>query len=489
MDPRPDKPDPPSEETRPGANLGPDRPARREKPGPPSDEIRSGAHLGPDQPSRRDRPDPPSDETRPGTHLAPDRESRTEDPVSPQDEAVPLASAEEAIAEIRAGRMVIVIDDVERENEGDLIMAAERATPEAINFMIRNGRGLVCVPMEEERLRALDLQPMVHVNTAKLGTPFTVSVDAIEGTSTGISAYDRAQTIRVLIDPSTRPQDLARPGHIFPLVAAKGGVLRRAGHTEATIDLARMAGLYPAGVLCEILNEDGTMARLPQLLEFGRQHGIKVIALAELIAVRKRSEKLVRRLVETELPTAYGDFHLVLYESVLDEEQHVALVLGDVTSGGPVLVRVHSQCLTGDVLGSLRCDCGPQRELALGLIHEEGRGVFLYMRQEGRGIGLVNKMRAYHLQDLGLDTVEANIELGFKPDERDFGIGAQILADLGLRQIRLLTNSPTKRVGLGGYGLEVVERVPLEIPPNPRNRKYLETKREKMGHLLRLDLE
>ncbi len=400
-----------------------------------------------------------------------------------------LSSAEEAVTEIRAGRMVIVVDDEERENEGDLIMAADTATPESVNFMIRHGRGLVCVPMEEERLASLDLRPMVHVNTAKLGTPFTVSVDAVDGTTTGISAHDRARTIRALIDPASRPQDLARPGHVFPLAAAKGGVLRRAGHTEATVDLARMAGLYPAGVLCEILNEDGTMARLPHLLEFGAKHGIKVVALADIIALRKRSEKLIRRLVETQLPTEFGEFRLVLYESVLDEEQHVALVLGDVTHGDPVLVRVHSQCMTGDVLGSLRCDCGPQRELALRMIQQEGSGVFLYMRQEGRGIGLLNKIRAYHLQDQGLDTVEANVQLGFKPDERDFGIGAQILADLGLQRIRLLTNSPTKRVGLSGHGLEVVERVPLEVPPNPRNRKYLETKKEKMGHLLRLDLE
>jgi len=398
-----------------------------------------------------------------------------------------LATAEEAVEEIRRGRMVIVVDDAERENEGDLICAAEKATPELVNFMARHGRGLICVPMERERLKELDLQPMVQVNTAKLGTPFTVSVDAVEGTTTGISAHDRAQTIRTLIDAATRPEDLARPGHVFPLAAMPGGVLRRAGHTEATIDLARLAGLYPAGVLCEILNEDGTMARLPELLEFGADQGIKVLALADLIALRKRSEKLVRRTVETKLPSIYGDFTVCMYESVLDQENHVALVLGDLTAPGPVLVRVHSQCLTGDVLGSLRCDCGPQKEKALAMIREAGRGVFLYMRQEGRGIGLLNKMRAYHLQDEGLDTVEANLQLGFKADERDFGIGAQILADLGLHEIRLLTNSPTKRAGLSGYGLTVVERVPLIIPPNPRNQKYLQTKRDKLGHLLDLD--
>ncbi len=399
-----------------------------------------------------------------------------------------VATAEEAIAEIQRGRMLIVVDDEDRENEGDLICAAERATPEAVNFMARFGRGLVCVPMEDERLRELDLQPMVQVNTAKLGTPFTVSVDAIEGTTTGISAYDRAVTIRALLHPSTRPEDLGRPGHIFPLAARRGGVLRRAGHTEAAVDLARLAGLYPAGVLCEILNEDGTMARLPHLLEFGAAHGLRVLTIAELIAYRKRIERLVRRVTETRLPTRHGEFTLVLYESLLDGEEHVALVLGDPAQGDdPPLVRVHSECLTGDVLGSQRCDCGAQRDRALELIAREGRGVFLYMRQEGRGIGLGNKMRAYHLQDEGLDTVEANLRLGFQPDERDYGIGAQILSDLGLHRIRLMTNNPTKRVGLSGYGLEVAERVPLEIPPNPRNRRYLEAKKNKMGHLLNLD--
>jgi 3,4-dihydroxy 2-butanone 4-phosphate synthase/GTP cyclohydrolase II len=398
-----------------------------------------------------------------------------------------LATAEAAIEEIRAGRFVIVVDDEERENEGDLICAASAITPDMVNFMARFGRGLICVPMEEERLAELDLQPMVQVNTARMGTPFTVSVDAHEGTTTGISARDRAITIEVLIRPETRPEDLGRPGHVFPLAARKGGVLRRAGHTEATIDLARLAGLYPAGVLCEILNEDGTMARLPQLLEFGVRHGIKVVSIAELIRYRKRNEKLIRRVTDTILPTAHGEFRLYLYESMLDGAEHVALVLGDIGGDGPILVRVHSECLTGDALGSLRCDCGAQRERALEMIREEGRGVFLYMRQEGRGIGLGNKLRAYHLQDEGLDTVEANLRLGFKPDERDYGIGAQVLSDLGLHSIRLLTNNPTKRVGLGAYGLEVVERVPLEITPNPRNRKYLETKKAKLGHMLNLE--
>jgi len=397
-----------------------------------------------------------------------------------------LASIPEAIEQIARGRMVIVVDDEDRENEGDLVMAARAVTPEAINFMARYGRGLICVPMEEDRLRALDLQPMVHTNTAKLQTHFTVSVDAVHGTTTGISAADRARTIEVLIDPKTRPEDLARPGHVFPLMAIAGGVLRRAGHTEATVDLARLAGLGPAGILCEILNEDGSMARLPQLLEFGRQHGLLVVSIRALIEYRRSHEKLIERVVETEMPTEYGTFRLVLFESLLDGDVHVALVVGEVDDGEPVLVRVHSQCLTGDVLGSLRCDCGEQMHRAMELIQEAGRGVFLYMRQEGRGIGLLNKIKAYHLQDRGLDTVEANAQLGFRADERDYGIGAQILRDLGLTKIRLLTNNPRKRVGISGFGLEVVERVPLEVPSNPRNRKYLETKRSKLGHILTL---
>lgn len=400
-----------------------------------------------------------------------------------------FATVEEAVADIAAGRMVIVVDDEDRENEGDLIMAAEKVTPQAVNFLARFGRGLICTPMQEERLQALDLPPMVRTNTAKLGTPFTVSVDAVHNTTTGISAFDRAETIRVLIDPHTRPEDLARPGHVFPLIAAKGGVLRRAGHTEATVDLAILAGLYPAGVLCEILHEDGSMARLPELRAMAQEHGLKILSIASLIEYRRRREKLVRRLTETSLPTTYGDYRCLVYESVLDGEQHIALVLGDVAEGAPVLVRVHSQCLTGDVLGSLRCDCGQQREAALRQIGEQGRGVFLYMRQEGRGIGLANKIRAYHLQDHGLDTVEANLSLGFQADERDFGIGAQILTDLGVSRIRLLTNNPRKRVGLAAHGLEVVDRVALQIPPNPSNRRYLDTKRRKLGHWLPADAD
>lgn len=398
-----------------------------------------------------------------------------------------FASVEAAVEDIRAGRMVIVVDDEDRENEGDLIMAAEKVTPQMVNFMARFARGLICTPMQEERLVSLDLPPMVRDNTAKLGTPFTVSVDAVHNTTTGISAFDRAETIRVLIDPQTRPADLARPGHIFPLIAAKGGVLRRAGHTEATVDLAVLAGLYPAGVLCEVMNEDGTMARLPQLKQLAEQHDLKIISIASLITHRRKTEKLIRRLTETPFPTAFGEFRLIVYEDLLEDDHHVALVKGDIKSDEPTLVRVHSQCLTGDVLGSLRCDCGQQRTLALRAIADAGKGVFLYMRQEGRGIGLANKIRAYHLQDLGLDTVEANVSLGFQPDERDFGIGAQILADVGVGKIRLLTNNPRKRVGLAAHGLEIVERVHIEAPTNSTNRFYLDTKKRKLGHMLEVN--
>ncbi len=395
-----------------------------------------------------------------------------------------FASVPEAIEDIRAGKFVIIVDDEDRENEGDLALAAEKVTPEDINFMAKYGRGLICMPIIKQRLDELQLPLMVQDNTAPHGTAFTVSVEAKHRVTTGISAYDRAATIKAILDPATRPEDLARPGHMFPLQARTGGVLVRAGHTEAIVDLARLAELYPAGVICEIMADDGTMARLPQLEALAAEHGIKIVTVADVIRYRHRHEKLVQRVAEAKLPTKYGEFAIIAYKSITDPDEHVALVKGEIDSKTPVLVRVHSECTTGDVFGSLRCDCGEQVALALSAIAAEGRGVFLYMRQEGRGIGLHNKLRAYALQDQGLDTVEANTALGFAPDLRDYGIGAQILIDLGVRQMKLLTNNPKKIAGLEGYGLQVVETVPIVAQPNPDNIHYLETKREKMGHII-----
>jgi 3,4-dihydroxy 2-butanone 4-phosphate synthase / GTP cyclohydrolase II len=389
-----------------------------------------------------------------------------------------------AIEDIRAGKMVIVCDDEDRENEGDFVMAAERVTPEAVNLMAVHGRGLICTPITRERAFELKLDRMVEHNTESQETAFTVSVDLRNGTTTGISAHDRAKTILGLIDSSVKPDDFRRPGHIFPLIAAEGGVLRRAGHTEASVDLARLAGLYPAGVICEIMNDDGSMARLPDLAKVARKFGMKLITIKDLIAYRMQRESLVREMVNIDLPTVYGNFRLHAFEERLTGGNHLALVKGTWEENEPVLVRVHSLCVTGDIFGSKRCDCGEQLHTALLKVEREGKGVVLYMNQEGRGIGLVNKLRAYKLQEEGMDTIEANEALGFKSDHRDYGVGAQILRDLGIRKMRLMTNNPTKRVGLTGYGLEIVEIVPIEIDPYPENLRYLKTKRDRMGHTL-----
>jgi 3,4-dihydroxy 2-butanone 4-phosphate synthase / GTP cyclohydrolase II len=397
-----------------------------------------------------------------------------------------FATVEETLGDIRAGRMVIVVDDEDRENEGDLTIAAEKVTPDTINFMARYGRGLICLPMTRERLQQLEIPLMVEENTSTYQTAFCVSIEAKRKVSTGISAADRAETIRAAVDPVTRPDDLARPGHMFPLMARDGGVLKRAGQTEAAVDLARLAGLRPAGVICEILKEDGTMARVPDLLRFSRKHRIRILTIADLIRYRVRNERLVRRIAQPKLPTRFGEFKIIVYGSDIEPKNHLALVMGEIRPEEPVLVRVHSECLTGDVFGSTRCDCGPQLEKALESIGREGRGIIVYLRQEGRGIGLVNKLRAYELQDQGEDTVQANHSLGFKADYRDYGIGAQILRDLGARRLRVLTNNPVKFIGLKGYGLEIVERVPLEIPPSGDTLRYLKTKKEKLGHILSL---
>lgn len=401
------------------------------------------------------------------------------------EEIIKLDSIAEAIADIKAGKMVIVVDDEDRENEGDFLTAAENVTPEVINFMATEGRGLICVPLEEKRCKELELTYMVPHNTATHETAFTVSVDLLgNGCTTGISAQDRSKTVQALVAEDTRIEDLGRPGHIFPLVAKAEGVLRRAGHTEAAIDMARMAGFKPAGCIVEILNEDGTMARLPQLMKIAKKHDLKIVSIKDLISYRMQTESLIKRQISVEMPTKWGDFDLVAYKQTHNDIEHLALVKGDINANKPVLVRVHSSCMTGDIFGSCRCDCGEQLAAAMQKIEEEGSGVIVYMNQEGRGIGLLNKLKAYKLQEQGKDTVEANIELGFKMDERDYGIGAQILVDLGVSKMKLMSNNPKKRTGLIGYGLEVTENISLEVNPNPHNAAYLKTKKDKMGHVL-----
>lgn len=390
---------------------------------------------------------------------------------------------EEAIKDFKAGKMLVVVDDEERENEGDLIMAAEKVTPEAVNFMSKYARGLICMPIMAERLKELEINPMVSVNTDNHETAFTVSIDSADAT-TGISAFERAATIKKLLDSSAKVKDFNSPGHVFPLAAKSGGVLVRTGHTEAAVDLARLAGLYPAGVICEIMNEDGTMARIPELSEYIKLHDLKIITIADLITYRRQNEVLVKRVTQAKMPTKYGEFTIIGYEDIVSGENHVALVKGDISGEKPVLTRVHSECLTGEVFGSLRCDCGEQLASALKKIEAEGRGVLLYMRQEGRGIGLLNKLKAYNLQDKGMDTVEANVALGFADDLRNYGIGAQILADIGVKKMKLMTNNPRKISGLSGYGIEIVDRIPIEINHNEINEEYLKTKKIKMGHIL-----